>query len=354
MLPDSQTPPGVSPGGALTDQLGRPLHSLRVSVTDRCNLRCNYCMPQENYVWLPREELLTFEEIARLVEVFTSLGVEGVRLTGGEPLLRRDLSQLVRMLAANPRIRDLALTTNGVLFAEQAEDLRAAGLHRVTLSLDSLRPERFSALTGRDTHAQVLAGIAAARRLGFPKLKLDTVVMRGVNDDEIADLIEYGRGLEAEVRFIEYMDVGGATEWSIEKVFTRAEMIQQLTNRYGTITPLNENSSAPAERFRLPDGAVFGIIASTTTPFCKSCDRSRLTADGLWYLCLYAQAGIDLRKMLREGATPEEIAARISSIWQARTDRGAELRAATGQRGALIGVEQLQKDPHLEMHTRGG
>src|SRR6202140_3505056 len=354
MLHNAETIPDVSRGGALADRFGRPLRSLRVSVTDRCNLRCIYCMPQEEYVWLPREELLTFEEIARLVEVFTSLGVEDVRLTGGEPLLRRDLAGLVRMLTANPRIRDLAITTNGVLFAEQGEALRAAGLHRVTLSLDTLRPERFSALTGRYTHAQVLAGIATARRIGFPKLKLDTVVLRGVNDDELSDLIEYGRGLEAEVRFIEYMDVGGATEWTLDKVFTRAEMLQQLTKRYGTITPLNENSSAPAERFRLPDGTVFGIIASTTTPFCRSCDRSRLTADGLWYLCLYAQTGIDFRKMLRAGAPPEELAARISSVWRARTDRGAEVRAATGQRGVVVGVEQLRQDPHLEMHTRGG
>ena len=354
MLPESHIPTEVSPRDELADRLGRPLRSLRVSVTDRCNLRCNYCMPEENYVWLPRQELLTFEEIARLVEVFTSLGVEDVRLTGGEPLLRRDLPQLVRMLAANPRIRDLALTTNGVLFAEQAEALHAAGLHRVTVSLDSLRPERFAALTGRDSHAQVLAGIAAARRTGFPKLKLDTVVLRRVNDDEIADLIEYGRSVDAEVRFIEYMDVGGATDWSLEKVFTRAEMLDLLGKRYGSITPLNENSSAPAERFRLPDGTVFGIIASTTTPFCKSCDRSRLTADGLWYLCLYAQTGIDLRKMLRDGAAPEELAARISSIWRARTDRGAEMRAATGKRGVLVGIEQLRQDPHLEMHTRGG
>jgi cyclic pyranopterin phosphate synthase len=347
------TPEEVS-SGALADQLGRPLRSLRVSVTDRCNLRCNYCMPGENYVWLPRQELLTFEEITRLVDVFTSLGVMDVRLTGGEPLLRRDLPQLVRMLAGNPSIRDLALTTNGVLFAEQGEALHAAGLHRVTISLDSLRPERFAALTGRDSHAQVLEGISAARRLGFPKLKLDTVVLRGVNEDELADLIEYGRGVEAEVRFIEYMDVGGATEWSMQKVFTRAEMLEALSKRYGAITPLNENSSAPAERFRLPDGTVFGIIASTTTPFCKTCDRSRLTADGLWYLCLYAQAGVDLRKILREGATPQELAERISSIWRVRTDRGAELRAVTGQRGVLIGIEQLRKDPHLEMHTRGG
>ena len=354
MLLKDPTRPQTPASGALADQFGRPLRSLRVSVTDRCNLRCGYCMPQEEYIWLPKQELLTFEEITRLVEVFTSLGVEDVRLTGGEPLLRRNLPELVRMLAANSQIRDLALTTNGVLFAEQGEALRSAGLHRVTLSLDTLRPQRFAALTGRDTHAQVLAGILAARRLGFPKLKLDTVVMRGVNDDELADLIEYGRSVEAEVRFIEYMDVGGATDWSFEKVFTRAEMLEQLTKRYGPITPLNENSSAPAERFRLADGAVFGIIASTTTPFCRSCDRSRLTADGLWYLCLYAQAGVDLRKMLRGGATAEELAARISTIWGARTDRGAELRAATGQRGVLVGIEQLRLDPHLEMHTRGG
>jgi cyclic pyranopterin phosphate synthase len=220
--------------------------------------------------------------------------------------------------------------------------------------LDTLRPERFAALTGRDTHAQVLTGIEAARRLGFPKLKLDTVVMRGVNEDELCDLIEYGRGVDAEVRFIEYMDVGGATQWSFDKVFTRAEMLDLLSKHYGTITPLDENTSAPAERFRLTDGNVFGIIASTTTPFCRSCDRSRLTADGFWYLCLYAQAGIDLRQMLRAGAPAEQIAARISAIWRARSDRGAELRAATGERGVLVGIEQLRLDPHLEMHTRGG
>jgi cyclic pyranopterin phosphate synthase len=354
MESQANSPRGAFSAIALVDRFDRPLRSLRVSVTDRCNLRCNYCMPQEDYVWLPRQELLTFEEIARLVEVFTSLGVEDVRLTGGEPLLRRDLPQLVRMLAGNPRIRDLALTTNGVLFGEQGKALRDAGLHRVTLSLDTLRPERFAALTGRDTHAQVLAGIESAHRLSFPRLKLDSVILRGINDDELADLIEYGRSVGAEVRFIEYMDVGGATNWSLGKVFPRTEMLERLTKRYGAITPLNENSSAPAERFRLPDGAVFGIIASTTTPFCRSCDRSRLTADGLWYLCLYAQAGIDLRQMLRGGVPVEEIATRIASIWRGRSDRGAELRAATGERGVLVAIEQLRLDPHLEMHTRGG
>lgn len=354
MLSGAHNAPDVSVGSPPADKLGRPLRSLRVSVTDRCNLRCSYCMPQEEYVWLPREELLTFEEIARLAEVFTSLGVEDVRLTGGEPLLRRDLAKLVRLLAGNPRIRDLALTTNGVLFAEQAAELRAAGLHRVTLSLDTLRPERFLAMTRRNIHAQVLAGIEAARRAGFTPLKLDTVVLRGANDDELADLIEFGKRAGAEVRFIEYMDVGGATDWSPEKVFTRAEMLERLGQHYGKITPLQENSSAPAERFVLPDGATFGIIASTTTPFCRRCDRSRLTADGLWYLCLYAQSGIDLRRPLRAGASAEELAAHITSVWRERADRGAELRKAERHRGVFVGIDQLRQDPHLEMHTRGG
>ena len=354
MLPRAHSPLNVSARQPLLDQFGRPLRSLRVSVTDRCNLRCGYCMPQENYVWLPKEALLSFEEIARLVEVFTSLGVEDVRLTGGEPLLRRDLPHLVRMLASNPAIKDLALTTNGVQMDAQAQPLYDAGLHRVTLSLDTLRPERFASLTRRDIHAQVLAGIEAARRAGFDKLKIDTVVLRGENDDELADLVEFGRGIGAEVRFIEYMDVGGATEWSPGKVFTRAEMLERLTQRYGTITPLVENSSAPAERFRLPDGATFGIIASTTTPFCRTCDRSRLTADGLWYLCLYAQSGIDLLQPLRASASSDELAARIVAGWRARNDRGAELRKSGGERGVLVDIEQLRNDPHLEMNTRGG
>jgi cyclic pyranopterin phosphate synthase len=311
-------------------------------------------MPQKHYVWLPRNELLTFEDIARLVEVFTTLGVEDVRLTGGEPLVRRDLASLVRMLAGNPHIRELALTTNGILFSEHAEELRDAGLRCVTLSLDTLRPERFRHLTGRDMHAQALAGIEAAHRAGFPKLKIDTVVLRGTNDDELAGLIEFGRRMGAEVRFIEYMDVGGATNWSPDQVLTHAEMLDRLGERYGTITPLAEDSFAPAERFMLPDGTVFGIIASTTAPFCRRCDRSRLTSDGLWYLCLYAQSGIDLRQMLRAGASPEDLAARIVSAWRDRTDRGAELRTTEQDRGVFVDIDQLRRNPHLEMHTRGG
>ncbi|HEY7436691.1 MAG TPA: GTP 3',8-cyclase MoaA [Methylomirabilota bacterium] len=336
------------------DALDRPLRNLRLSVTDRCNLRCQYCMPEEDYVWLPRDDMLSFEEMDRLVDVFADLGVDKVRLTGGEPLLRRDLDRLVRLLAANPRIRDLAMTTNGVLLAEQAPGLRAAGLHRVTVSLDTLRDDRFKALTRRDSHARVLEGIAAVGRSGWSGLKLDTVVMRGINDDELADLIEYGTAVSAEVRFIEYMDVGGATHWSMERVVPRGEILTALTARYGPIEPIVEESSAPADRFRLPDGRVFGIISSTTAPFCRACDRSRLTADGLWYLCLYATRGTDLRQALRGGVSRENLRALIRSTWQGRRDRGAEERLATPGRSPLVQIGELKRDPHLEMHTRGG
>jgi GTP 3',8-cyclase len=338
----------------IADPFGRPLRNLRLSVTDRCNLRCQYCMPEEEYVWLPREDLLTFEEIRELVDIFSELGVDKVRLTGGEPLLRKDLPTLVSMLADCPRIKDLAMTTNGVLLAEQAQALYDGGLHRVTVSLDTLRPDRFKRLTRRDSHGKVLNGIQAARQVGFTGLKLDTVVMRGTNDDELADLIDYGKRAEAEVRFIEYMDVGGATQWSMDKVVSRAEILERLEHYYGKISPLREISSAPAERFLLSDGTVFGIIASTTAPFCSSCDRSRLTADGMWYLCLYAQKGLDLRTPLREGASRDEIRALIASIWQRRRDRGAEERKELRFRGVLIQLEGLREDPHLEMHTRGG
>jgi cyclic pyranopterin phosphate synthase len=311
-------------------------------------------MPEEEYFWLPREDLLTFEEICELVDVFSALGVDKVRLTGGEPLLRRDLPTLVSMLAGNPRLGDLAMTTNGVLLTEQAQALYDAGLHRVTVSLDTLRPERFKRLTRRDSHGKVLQGIDAAKRVGFSGLKLDTVVMRGTNDDEIVDLIDYGRRVGAEVRFIEYMDVGGATRWSMDRVVSRAELLAHLEHHYGMISPVREPSSAPAERFRLPDGTAFGIIASTTAPFCRSCDRSRLTADGMWYLCLYAQKGVDLRTPLRAGASHDELRALVTSTWQRRRDRGAEQRQALRDRGVLVEIDNLRNDPHLEMHTRGG
>jgi cyclic pyranopterin phosphate synthase len=310
-------------------------------------------MPEQDYVWLPREDILQFEEIERLVEVFIGLGVDKVRLTGGEPLLRRDLPALVTRLAARPAIADLAMTTNGVLLAQHARTLREAGLHRVTVSLDTLRPDRFQRLTRYDELDRVLAGIDAAVPL-FPGMKLDSVVMRGVNDDELVDLIEFGRARGAEVRFIEYMDVGGATGWSMERVTTRDHILQALTAHYGSITAVEEVSSAPADRYRLPEGTIFGIIASTTAPFCESCDRSRLTADGMWYLCLYATRGIDLRRALRDGASAADLDALVRSAWETRRDRGAEERLAARDRAPLIPLESLRRDPHLEMHTRGG
>src|SRR6185503_18904501 len=227
-------------GSMLLDQHARPLRNLRLSVTDRCNLRCSYCMPEAEYAWLPREDILHFEEIERLVDVFVLLGVDKVRLTGGEPLLRRDVTNLVRRLAARPGIADLAMTTNGVLLAAHAGALKDAGLHRLTVSLDTLDAGRFKALTRSDELDRVLAGIAAAASL-FPGVKLDTVVIRGVNDDELVNLIEFSRTHGGEVRFIEYMDVGGATHWSIERVVSRREMLARLEAHYGAITPVVES-----------------------------------------------------------------------------------------------------------------
>ena len=339
----------------MKDTLGRPLRNLRLSVTDRCNLRCEYCMPEDDYVWLPREDVLHFEETSALVDVFLSLGVDKIRLTGGEPLLRRDVAALVRMIAAKPGLNDLALTTNGVLLADQIDGLKAAGLRRITVSLDTLQPDRFKTLTRFDQLEAVHAGIAAARRV-YGRLKIDTVVIRGVNDDELIPLVEYGRSVNGEIRFIEYMDVGGASRWSPDRVVSRQEMLDALARYYGPIVPIDDpGSSAPADRYALEDGTTFGVIASTTAPFCATCDRSRLTADGMWYLCLYATHGLDLRAPLRQRMPLDELKALIARGWGGRDDRGAEDRLALGARRAFVPVQDLlRKDPHLEMHTRGG
>jgi GTP 3',8-cyclase len=335
------------------DVLGRPLKNLRLSVTDRCNLRCSYCMPEADYVWLPREDILQFEEIDRLVDSFLDVGVDKVRVTGGEPLLRRELPVLVARLAAKPRIRDLAMTTNGVLLADHAAALKSAGLHRLTVSLDTLQRDRFTALTRGDELERVIAGIDTAAPL-FPGFKIDTVAIRGVNDDELLRILDFGRDRGAEVRFIEYMDVGGATHWSMNKVVSRTEILALVAREHGPVEPIVERTSAPADRYRLRDGTIFGIISSTTEPFCQDCDRSRLTADGLWYLCLYARRGVDLRQPLRAGATPQELSRLIETVWSRRADRGAEDRLVARDRAPLIPLETLRRDPHLEMHTRGG
>ena len=255
------------------------------------------------------------------------------------------MPQLIRLLLQNQRVTEIALTTNGILLPEQAEALYEAGLHRVTISLDTLRPERFRQLTRRDDYARVMEGIESVGRAGFTTLKLDTVAIRGFNDDELVALIEFAKQVQAEVRFIEYMDVGGANDWSQQQVFSRAEMLTLLSRYYGVIEPIPERGAAPAQRYLLSDGTIFGIIPSTTTPFCATCDRSRVTADGMWYRCLYATTGTDLRTPLRAG-------------WEGRSDRGAEERKALerdGLRvGRLIGIEKLRENPHLEMHARGG
>jgi cyclic pyranopterin phosphate synthase len=336
------------------DLLGRPLRNLRISVTDRCNMRCRYCMPEAEYVWLPRESILSFEELDRIVGIFSGLGVSKVRLTGGEPLLRHDLPKLVKLLARHAGLNDLALTTNGILLGREAVPLRAAGLGRVTVSLDTLRPERMAEFARSERHAEVISGIDAAVAAGFTSVKLNTVVIRGYNDDEIVELLEFARGRGLEARFIEYMDVGGATGWSMDQVVSQRDIVATLARRYGAVRPVEQSAWAPAERFVLADGTVFGVIASTTAPFCRTCDRGRLTADGTFLLCLYGERGRDLRELLRSGADDAEIAAEIAGVWSNRTERGAEQRAELAERGILYRIESLRADPRREMHTRGG
>jgi cyclic pyranopterin phosphate synthase len=313
-------------------------------------------MPEEEYVWLPRESILRFEELTRLSAVFAGLGARRVRLTGGEPLLRQGLPTLISMLRDVEGVQDLALTTNGILLAAQAMALAQAGLKRVTVSLDTLRPERFTTLTRSARHAEVLRGISAAAAAGLTPLKLNAVIIRGFNDDELVDLLEFGRRHSAEVRFIEYMDVGGATQWSSAQVLSRREILERIAGHYGPPTPVSGpgTETVPAEQFVLPDGTPFGIIASTTAPFCRTCDRSRLTADGMWFLCLYGSQGIDLRTLMRGGATDHDLVAVIEAAWRSRTDRGAEERLGMDARSALYQIDRLRSDPHREMHTRGG
>jgi cyclic pyranopterin phosphate synthase len=338
---------------SVLDTFGRPLRTLRVSVTDRCNLRCLYCMPEAEYVWLPRADLLSFEEIDRLVAIFVGEGVARVRLTGGEPLLRRDLAGLIARLAVRPGLAERSLTTNGVHLASSAAALRAAGLDRVTVSLDTLRADRFERLSRSRDLPAVLEGIAAAVA-AFGTIKIDTVVIRGENDDELTDLTAFAARHGAEIRFIEYMDVGGATQWSASRVVPREEILSRLSDAFGAPAAIGRPDAAPASRYALPGGQIVGVIASTTEPFCADCDRARLTADGQLITCLYATRGVDLRGPLRAGASDTELATLIRGVWRARTDRGAEARLAVEGRSSFIPLDTLKAEPHLEMHTRGG
>jgi cyclic pyranopterin phosphate synthase len=331
----------------LLDTLGRPLETLRISVTDRCNFRCVYCMPKEvfgrDHVFLERKELLSFEEIARLAGVFARLGVRRIRLTGGEPLVRRDVERLVEQLAELPDV-ELALTTNGALLAQKAEALVAAGLDRVTVSLDSLDDEAFRALNDVDFPvARVLDGIDAAAAAGLP-VKVNAVVKRGANDDGIVALAERFRGSGHTLRFIEYMDVGHTNGWRLDDVVPAAEIVAKVAEEL----PLDPVEPAyrgeVARRFRYRDGrGEVGVIASVSAPFCGDCTRARLSAEGRLYTCLFAVRGHDLRALLRGGGSDEELGAALNEIWTGRKDRYSELRSAA--------TERLEK---VEMSYIGG
>jgi cyclic pyranopterin phosphate synthase len=294
----------------LTDSFGRVVRDLRVSVTDRCNFRCSYCMPAEGMVWQERSELLTFEELTRVVAVFTRLGVEGVRITGGEPTVRAHLPVLVRQLASLPRRPDLAMTTNGASMRLMADDLRAAGLDRVNISCDSLRRDRFAEITRRDALPAVLDGMAAAKQAGFDPVKVNCVLMRGVNDDEILDFAEFGREQGVSIRFIEFMPLDAEDRWQAGSVVPSREVLETIAGRF----PIEAvaHGPEPASRFRYRDGAgEVGVIASVTEPFCASCDRVRVTADGQFRTCLFALEETDLRAIVRSGGSDDDLEAAI-------------------------------------------
>ncbi len=330
------------------DLLGRPVTDLRVSVTDRCNLRCGYCMPRElfgpDHAFLPREELLTFEELERLVRVFAGLGVHKIRLTGGEPLLRRDLPALVAALAAVPGIDDLALTTNGTLLPTHAAALAAAGLRRVTVSLDALDDATFRAVGDTPLPVtSVLDGVAAAQEAGLG-VKVNTVVQRGVNDEQIEPLAGWARSAGVTIRFIEFMDVGTTNGWDRSRVLPAGEVLNRLAAVY-PLEPVEPVATGEvAERFRYLDGGgEVGVIASVTRPFCRTCVRARLSAIGELFTCLFAASGHDLRAVLRDGADDTALRASIAELWSGRDDRASELRTAEGLSG-----------PRVEMSYIGG
>ena len=317
----------------VVDTLARPLRDLRISVTDRCNFRCTYCMPREvfgpDHAFLPRPEILTFEEIARLTAAFVANGVSKVRLTGGEPLVRRDLDRLVGTLSAIPGIGDLTLTTNASLLAPRAAALAAAGLHRVTVSLDALDDPTFGRMNDAGVPVRrVLDGIAAADAAGLGPVKLNAVIRRGINEHAILDLAEHFRGTGTTVRYIEYMDVGHSNCWRMDELVPAAEVVAAIHARW-PLEPIDPAYRGEvARRYRYLDGAgEVGVIASVTQPFCGDCTRARLSADGSLYTCLFATRGHDLRALVRGGATDEELRDAVASVWRGRGDRYSELRS---------------------------
>ncbi|HCH35079.1 MAG: GTP 3',8-cyclase MoaA [Dehalococcoidia bacterium] len=318
-------------GNQVNDLLGRPLRDLRISVTDRCNFRCTYCMPSEifgeKYHFLNREEVLSYEEIKRLTEIFIHLGVRKVRITGGEPLVRRDIDKLIAQLSNIEEIEDLTLTTNGYLLAEQVEKLQKAGLRRITVSLDSLDEDIFAKMNGKGYKPDVvLNGIKAAEDLGLP-VKVNAVIERGVNDNGVLDLVKYFKGSGHILRFIEFMDVGNVNGWARDQVVPSKELCESI-NKIFPIEPVDANYVGEvAERWKFLDGdGEIGFISSITQPFCQSCTRARLSPEGFFFTCLFANSGIDLKTPLRAGESNTELLTRIRNIWENRTDRYSELR----------------------------
>ena len=306
------------PSGTLVDTQGRTVRDLRISVTDRCNLRCVYCMPAEGMPWLPKADLLSYEEITRFTQVALGLGVTGIRLTGGEPTVRADLPALVRMLHDLRPGLDLSITTNGLKLVAMADELRAAGLTRVNVSLDTLDPKRFHQIARRDRFHEVIAGLEAARRVGFAPIKVNTVLMRGFNDDEAVPLARWARDEGYELRFIEWMPLDFQHAWSREKLVPAAEILAQIDAAFPLGPADREDPSAPAARYHYQDGrGAVGMIASVTRPFCGHCDRIRLTADGQIRTCLFSLKEYDFRKAMRGGASDEEIAALLrAAVWR--------------------------------------
>ena len=331
-ISSGRTPAPAFAGGTLRDTLGRSMHDLRISVTDRCNFRCVYCMPREvfdaNYTFLPHSAILSFEEIARLARIFVGLGVEKIRLTGGEPLVRRDLHRLVAMLKELDV--ELTLTTNGSLLAKNAQALAQAGLDRVTVSLDSLDEATFRAMNDVDFPvAKVLESIDAAAAAGLSPVKVNMVVKRGVNDRDILPMAERWRSSGHIARFIEYMDVGSSNGWRMDDVVPSAEVVRRISERW-PLEPVGANYAGEvAARWRYVDGAgEIGVISSVTQAFCGSCTRMRLSTEGALFTCLFAQSGHDLKSLLRGGASDEEIRDQIAAVWQRRADRYSEIRTS--------------------------
>ncbi len=359
---DGRSPPPAipavleTPTGALADALARPLHDLRISVTDRCNFRCVYCMPKEvfdkDYSYLPHAALLSFEEITRLARLFVQHGVEKIRLTGGEPLLRKDLERLVAMLAElrTPQGRklDLTLTTNGSLLARKAQTLRDAGLDRVTVSLDALDDATFKRMNDVDfAVSDVLGGIDAAHAAGLGPVKVNVVVKAGMNDQEILPMARYFRTTPAILRFIEYMDVGASNGWNLDEVIPSAEVIRRIGAEM-PLVPLEANySGETAARWRYADGSgEIGVISSVTQAFCKDCSRARLSTEGKLFTCLFATRGHDLRALVREGRSDAEISSALAQLWRVRADRYSETRT--------INTSGLQRERKVEMSYIGG